>query len=341
VNVHFRRFRRPFAMGLVAATALAVVGPLRAWGAASGDADAREAAQLVTRARDAASTQEFAGRAVIRWAVGNSTRMATVDVRDENGSLAVVSGTHAVFDLGQRAYFRDPSGWTSVLIETNAQNLPNPGRHWDLSTGAGKTIAGRPTTLVIAARGDGSPAQRMFVDDATGLMLAREVLGADGHVERSVTFTSFEPGAPAPVDGPAHARPKRSQKLTSVPDAYRAPASPADGYELITRSRQPTGIALFYSDGVFSVSVFEQSGDLDWGALPAGGTTADLAGHRTRRYSEPNGTVLVWEDRGVVYTAVSDAPSDSFDQVVSGLASPDRSAPESVVDFVLGPFGWR
>jgi hypothetical protein len=50
--------------------------------------------------------------------------------------------------------------------------------------------------------------------------------------------------------------------------------------------------------------------------------------------------VMVWERDGVVYTCVSDAPSDVFTKVVDGLAGAGRSTPESVVDFVLGPFGW-
>jgi len=66
-----------------------------------------------------------------------------------------------------------------------------------------------------------------------------------------------------------------------------------------------------------------------------------VAGTRTRAYREPSGNVLVWERDGLVYTCVSDAPSDVFAKVVDGLAGAERSAPQSVVDYVLGPFGWN
>jgi len=37
---------------------------------------------------------------------------------------------------------------------------------------------------------------------------------------------------------------------------------------------------------------------------------------------------------------VTDAPSDVFEQMVTAIASDARSTPQSIVDFVLGPFGW-
>ena len=48
----------------------------------------------------------------------------------------------------------------------------------------------------------------------------------------------------------------------------------------------------------------------------------------------------MWERNGLVYTCVTDAPSDVFATMVGALASDGRSTPEAVVDFVLGPFGW-
>ena len=81
-----------------------------------------------------------------------------------------------------------------------------------------------------------------------------------------------------------------AEKLTSTPDGYRAPGAPA-GFELVTRSRHPDGMLLFYSDGVFTASVFEQQGDLDWGTLPSGGTDTQLADTRTRAYREASGDV--------------------------------------------------
>ena len=93
-------------------------------------------------------------------------------------------------------------------------------------------------------------------------------------MERSVGFSTIDVRArdARTISPPAGVKTSTAEKLTSVPDGYRAPGSPA-GFELVTRSRHPDGVLLFYSDGVFTASVFEQQGDLDWGALPTAAPT--------------------------------------------------------------------
>jgi sigma-E factor negative regulatory protein RseB len=265
-----------------------------------------------------------------------------VQVRDAEGAVEIVAADGAaVVDDGRRTYLHERLGWTGALIEPAAGPLPDPTRHWDLATGAPTTVAGRPAIVVVASRADGTPAQRLYVDDATGLVLGREVLGADGHVQRAVRFLTVDIGAPVTtVTAPKGVRSGTAEKLTSVPDGYHAPQS-LGGYELITRSRHPDGVLLFYSDGLFTASVFEQKGELDWGALPRGGSDTRVADTRSRQYREPSGDVLVWERNGVVYTCVSDAPSDAVANMVDDLAAADRNTVQSVVDFVLGPFGWN
>ena len=115
------------------------------------------------------------------------------------------------------------------------------------------------------------------------------------------------------------------------------PSTPS-GYVLIGRSQHPNGIELLYSDGVFTVSVLEQRGDLDTSGMN-GGTAVDVGGNSALRWSESGADVLVWERNGTVYTCVSDAPPDVIDAVVRGF-TPDRSTVEKVADYVLGPFGW-
>jgi hypothetical protein len=125
--------------------------------------------------------------------------------------------------------------------------------------------------------------------------------------------------------------------LDDVPAGYEAPSTPS-GYVLIGRSRHPNGIELLYSDGLFTMSVLEQLGDLDTDGMN-GGTAVDVGGNRATRYSEPGADVLVWERNGTVFTCVSDAPPDVIDAVVRGF-TPSRSTVEKVADYVLGPFGW-
>jgi hypothetical protein len=337
------RLRRPATVALGALAALALAWPIAASaGADSRDTDARHAARLVGGTRAAAEEHDFTGVATVTWTSPKGAhREAQVRVTDANGSVAVTAADgRAVVDEGRRTYLRDHLGWTGLVVEPTSGHLPEPDRRWALSTAGASTVAGRTATVVVAARGDGAPAQRLVVDDATGLLLARDVLGPGGRVERSLRFSSIDVGEPArPLSPPTDVPTRAAEKLTSVPDGYRAPGSPA-GFELVTRSRHPDGVLLFYSDGLFTASVFEQQGDLDWGSLPSGGSETRLADTRTRIYHEASGDVAVWERNGLVYTCVTDAPSDVFDRMVGALASDDRGTIESVVDFVLGPFGW-
>jgi len=335
--------RRPARVALCTLATFAVAWPIAVSSAGSAESsDGQEAARLVRGTRDAAAAVDFTGVATVTWTSPTGKQSARVQVSDVGGAISAsaVDG-NTVVDEGRRTYLRDHLGWTGLVVEPMARNLPEPDHRWVLSTGATRTVAGRPAAVVLARRPGGDPAQRLAVDDATGLLLAREVLGPDGRVERSVRFSSIDVGESDPhaVSPPVDVHSKSAEKLTSVPDGYRAPGAPA-GFALVTRSRHSDGVLLFYSDGVFTASVFEQQGDLDWDALPSGGTDTQLADTRTRTYHEASGDVAVWERNGLVYTCVTDAPSDVFADMVGALASDERSTPEAVVDFVLGPFGW-
>lgn len=335
--------RRPATVALCALATFAAVWPIASSAGADTSPDAQEAARLVRETRDAAAEHDFVGTATVTWRTPKGAEHARVRVTDVGGAITVDSAGTTVVDDGRRTYLRDRLGWTGLVVEPTGRDLPEPGQRWNLSITGARTVAGRPATVVLAERPDGEPAVRMVVDDATGLLLAREVLGPDNEVERSIRFTDLVVGPRASAvrtpSPPADVKSPTAEKLTSVPDGYRAPGSAA-GFQLVTRSRHPDGVLLFYSDGVFSASVFEQQGELDWSALPDGGTDSRLADTRTRVYREASGDVAVWARNGLVYTCVTDAPSDVFETMVGALASDERSTAQSVVDFVLGPFGW-
>jgi hypothetical protein len=325
-------------LAFAALGALAVAWPVGAFGTSS---PSEKAQQLLTRMRQAAMTHDFTGVATLTWRDGASVRNEQVDVTDAAGAVEARVNGNVVYDSGDRTYVKDDGRWTGIAVDPGLRDVPSPGANWKLTTRTGPEVAGRTTTEILATRGDGTVAQRIAVDDDTGLLLRRQVLGRDGAVERSMTFTELELGdTTTEVTAPASLRTEKSSTLEKVPDGYKAPGS-LNGAALITRTKQPGGVLLWYSDGLFSTTVLEQRGSLDWAALPAGGTTSEVKGSTMRRWSEPSGTVLVWENDGVVYTCVSDAPSDVVDATVASLAASERSALERAADFVLGPFGWN
>jgi len=325
-------------VGLLALGALAVAWPGGAFGTSS---PSEQAQQLLERTRQAAATHDFSGLVTVTWRDGATLRKAQVEVTDAGGVVEARVNGDVVYDSGARTYVKDGNRWTGIAVDPAAGETPSAATHWKLTTSPGPEVAGRSTTQVVASRRDGTVAQRTAVDDATGLLLQREVLTKNGKVERALVFTELDLGATTTdVTAPAGLHAAQSSTITTVPDGYVAPSTLGDA-TLVTRAKQSDGVLLWYSDGLFSTSVFEQRGTLDWTALPDGGTDTSMRGTTMRRYSEPSGTVLVWERDGVVYTCVSDAPADVFDASVTALTAPERSSLERIADFVLGPFGWN
>jgi hypothetical protein len=329
-----RRWRLlPFALVVLVALPWAITPFV----SAAAEKGSSAAAQLVEKTRDAPLTYNFEGVVELAWRDGKKMKRATVTVRGANGTIEVESAAGHVVDYGATTYVLGKSGWTSVGVTPTPVNLPSADHAWTLTTRAGADVAGRPTTTVVASRRATGVVQKLTIDTATGLLLARQVRSG-GHLERSLQFTSLSVGA-----GPSAAKPERSSSNASsaVPDGFRAPREPGAGYVLVATKRAGGGVELSYSDGLFTVSIHEQRGALDWDSLPAGGTDFTFGGHQARRYTEPGDDVIVWERDGVVYTCVTDAPTAVVDSMIAGLAPSGRSAVEKAVDFVLGPFGWH
>ena len=83
--------------------------------------------------------------------------------------------------------------------------------------------------------------------------------------------------------GPSRSTNRQPRVLDEVAAPFRAPRSAGDRFHLVGRyDEDDHTLHLFYSDGLFSVSVFEQKGELDPTGLPAGAEVircADAAGN--------------------------------------------------------------
>src|SRR5262249_26495759 len=156
--------------------------------------------------------------------------------------------------------------------------------------------AGRTTTEVDARRSGRPTVQRMFVDTQTGLLLGRRVFDENGRPLRSLEFTSITIGpAAGTVDHP-RVRAKEAPELREIPAGCRAPETAGGGYTLVAKARLAGGgVQLTYSDGLFTASIYEQRGELDWDGLAPGAEDTAIAGHDARRWTEAGVDVIVWE----------------------------------------------
>ncbi|HMG26610.1 MAG TPA: hypothetical protein VKH36_07320 [Acidimicrobiia bacterium] len=344
--------RSPRALALAATVAaLAALAPFVLGPEPAALAQTGPGAQLLDDARRAAQEQDFSGVLEVSWSDAKGAHSSDVSVRSANGVLALGDRPQVIVN-GARRFVQSPDGWLAVWNQDVEPGVPSPTAKWELAVHDGPTVAGRPTREIDATdRHDGLVRERLYLDETTSLLLRREQLDARGRTVQAVGFTSI--GEPATgmfigaLPGEAPQTPSRSTNrqprvLHDVAAPFRAPRSAGDRFQLVGRyDEDDHTLHLFYSDGLFSVSVFEQKGELDPTGLPAGAESRTVAGRDVRQYRTPGGAAIVWESGDVVYTTVSDAPLDQLDDVLADLTPPrSTDAVTRVTDFVLGPFSW-
>jgi negative regulator of sigma E activity len=207
-------------------------------------------------------------------------------------------------------------------------------------------VADRPAQeVVVRRRGTSAPSEILYFDRDTGMLLRRDDLDGQGRLARRFAFVQMSAPASAhattPGDVPSSPRPDAPHALARVPSDLRAPKMVGRGFKLSGAYSQPDGsVQLYYSDGLFGLSVFERQGELDSGALPTGGRTEHIGGVHAHVYRTVAGTAVVWGNDEVTYTCVTDAPVAEVAAVTSSLAPSSSSAMEDVGRFVTAPFSW-
>jgi sigma-E factor negative regulatory protein RseB len=180
-------------------------------------------------------------------------------------------------------------------------------------------VIGRPTTEVDLTAG-GVLAERMYVDEATGLLLRREELDSSGQSVRVVSFVQLSVGQPAGMTAPHDAVDQRPHTIgvSALPAPYHAPAQLSEGYQRVAVLRRFDGIEVVYSDGLHTLSVFERPGHRAATQLPSTGSLVAVGRRQAFRYAWPGGQVVVWHAGDSSYTVVGDAPAA---EVVAAIAT--------------------
>jgi sigma-E factor negative regulatory protein RseB len=288
---------------------------------------------------------------VSAWTRRGSTGLV-VDVTHEPGQGTTVRTRGTPTARADTTYL--PADETRTSLLTGATTLTLLGEHYDLSMGPVATVAGRTAdVVVVTAPGASHATARFWIDRATSLVLRREVYDEQGRITRASAFIDLAVGAAA-VTGGGSGSPgtgdgahSYSGKNWSRPDAWNTSLDLATLNRMRSRgwncpewldtrlqlvdARRGDGdyddiVHLSYSDGLASVSVFEQRGRLE---------AADLDGYRAQTVRGREVYVrdgvpqrLVWSTGGTVFTVVADASPRTVGDVVAALphAPADRGA---------------
>jgi negative regulator of sigma E activity len=297
---------------------------------------AAEAQAMMQRAADAAHSVNYSGRqSFLAYRNGGAiVAQVGVEARAGQGSQVMVNNQTPLFT---------PALISSRVVDDELLDLLE--RNYRLSGTRGSSVAGRNATVVAAARGDShSVAARWWIDDATGIVLWQETYDRSGSVDLSFGFTSLSVSRGHSILQhlpPRLAVPRTSTSLT-ISSAGELNASGWScfrnlaGLSLVRirsdRAGNPDTVHLVYSDGLSTVSVFQQRGQLT--AVPEGSDWDDALGAHVRRGAS---RVATWQSGETVFTVVTDGSPGLLTEAVRSLPH-DQATTQTTLDRIKA--GW-
>jgi sigma-E factor negative regulatory protein RseB len=294
-----------------------------------------EALRLLERAVEAARTVGYTGvQFLSTWAPGGTSSVVVdVDhVPSVGTSVEVRAGSGAPSGAAFTVSPDDDTEARAAAVQTtvgdvSARELDLLRRNFDLVVEGRDHVAGREASVVTARRG-GASAGRFWVDVRSGLLLRREVYDSQGTVVRASAFIDLRPARqefvhplPPPMPTPLGHDAQAAGREELDADGWTCPAAMAGSLSLREARRLTADdrevVHLSYSDGLSSVSVFEQRGHLDVERL--GDLHTTTVGDSTVYVDQRPPQRYLWSAHGTVYTVITDAPAETAAQVVAAL----------------------
>ena len=254
-----------------------------------------------------------------------------VTVRDGQPTFTILQVSHRP-GAGSAVHVMaaDSSAPTTVVADVlDSKLLSLLASHYDLVVSGRSSCSGHPAVVVDALRpgvqGNAAVAGRFWIDSASRLVLRREVMDELGSVVRSSVFVDLALDAPPVVPTlsvePEGKKLSESELADLEEDGWPVVHQLPTGLELFESRLHQGVLQLSYSDGLSSLSLFVQKGELAKDpkgiAHRVGGGTVWVEGVTPER--------AVWSGDGHTWTLVSDAPVDTVSQAL--LVLPHASAP--------------
>jgi len=299
--------------------------------------DSDAALAVLRRAAASAAQVSYRGTQVFQILSDGQVLSARLTVKTRLGNGREV----AVYDASGRLLSSIASGTPSRVVDSDELSLLSD--NYLLGATRGAEVAGRSATVVSAYRYSGQTAARWWIDDDTGLLLWHATYDTSGRTTLSAGFTSVRIGEPDTIGhasaGVAVPLTNTSLTLASTGSlAARGWLCPDDlaGMSLVRlrtdSADDPTVVHLAYTDGVSSVSVFEQHGAL--AHAPSGASWDDDLKAYVRGGAAK---VATWQSGTTVYTVVTDGSPDLIAATVAALPH-DDTPPRTTIERVRA--GW-
>lgn len=343
-----------FAAALAIAAACALPGPVLA--AQTAPTPAPDSAALVRAALEAPRHVSYVGQLqTIRW----GTRIASATIqRVEHLAPASTRRTflapealYGEYDitLGTTTTKIDPKQHRAMVSEN-----PSSDNTIEMNTSIGllianyravigpvEVVAARPaTTVSLVNRYTGERMMRLWIDNATKIVLAKEAYHQDGSLAWRSRFDEirFTGEIPSGVFSTAippdfqHVEGRRFADITDDPqrsfdDAGFKPESPRylpDGFRIIGAEnsifRGLHNLHILYSDGIRTLSLFENNSDAEpdfGGVKPA---VTHFGGHDAEYVKDGPTLLLTWRDHGLAFALIGDLDLPKLTEIAVSVA---------------------
>jgi negative regulator of sigma E activity len=288
---------------------------------------------LLERAAKAARSLSYHGTQMVSFWSDNGSTSALIDVTHVGGEGLLLRVAPTPQSPGGAVY-DDEDGNVPEVVGFATGTLALLAHHYDAGIQGSGVVAGRTADVVTVYRTGSSPTARFWIDRATALPLRREVLDGAGRTVRESAFIDLSVGE-------AHVARTALDNAGTMPVAAGLAVTPDDvarmrgeGWHVPERfgdlepfearllgEGDARSLQVSYSDGVSSVSVFQQKGRLDpaavegWERMRVAGEDVWLQGAFPRR--------VVWSGDGTVFTVVADCPKVTLDALVGELPHGD------------------
>ena len=302
----------------------------------------------------AATGTAFEASMVVVSLGGDGPGVTEVEVRrDAEGDLSVESAESWLIarDGNGAAYRGDDADQIVRLGQVAALpfTMHEVDRAYDVEV-VGRAELRTGEAAAVAFRRGGVLRERMFVDDATGLVVRRETYDGTGAPVRVTALTEVRVVDVEVREMESAGDPALGERTRLAPHRVRemdghgwdVPTTIGDGFELRAGFAVDgdAAVQLVYSDGLYTLSVLEQPGRVDAASLD-GAVRDERDGIPVYRWPGVEPERMVWNGDGHTFTAVTDAPADVLLGAVADLPhDPAPSMPTRIKRGFARLGGW-
>ena len=341
-----RRGRVVVALVIALPVALVGAGPALA-------AEAELWREVLERAVEATRTIPYSGETLLVELDDDRPRMLKGQVRSSGeGALELGEALHLRLDTAVPARSQSAHGRSTLEM------LARLSGKYEVTVVGTDELMDRPCTILeVRRRVDDVLRERLWIDEESGLLVRRETFVTSDEPVRLATYLSLdltpEPGpsigqeevlaeasdddveaAEQPVVDTSElldatgARPVDERGLAAlrqsgwaVPPSLPGGFAALGAYTVQAEGSQP--LQLVYGDGLYVVSVFQQSGTPDWSSLPPGAQLVEGADHPLYEWPGAVPHRLLWEAGGRTFSLVGDAPPAELLNLAAALPQPE------------------